>query len=58
MMCEREGLTSEREGFQPWLIAEITFENGFFVHSNLGSYFEKDDAETKFCIQQGNEWMN
>ncbi len=51
--CEREGLTSEIEGFKPWLLAEITFENGFFVHSNLDSYFEKDDADKEFCIKQG-----
>ncbi|HAT1824492.1 hypothetical protein SC438_12410 [Legionella pneumophila] len=52
VMCEREGLTSEMEGFLPWLIAEITFENGFLVHSKLGSYFEKGDADNEFCIKQ------
>ncbi len=57
VMCEREGLMSERAGFQPWLIAEITFENGFFIHSNLESHFEKDDADKEFCIQQGLEWL-
>lgn len=43
--CEREGLMCEREGFKPWFIAEITFRNELFVHSNLGSYFEKDEAD-------------
>ena len=54
VMCEREGHMCEREGFQPWLIAEITFDvNGFFVHSKLGSYFEKEDADKVFCAKQG-----
>lgn len=50
--CEREGLTCEREGFEPWLIAGITFKNDLFIHSKLGSYFEKDDADKEFCIKQ------
>jgi hypothetical protein len=56
VMCEREGLMCEREGFRPWTIFEITFENGFFVHTNLDSYFDKDDAEIAFSIKQGLEW--
>ena len=56
VMCEREGLMCEREGFKPWVIAEITFRNRLFVHSNLGSYFEKDDADKELCIKQGVEW--
>lgn len=48
IMCEREGLMSEREGFQPWFIAEIRFENGLFVHNKLQSYFEKEDADLEF----------
>ncbi|HHF7346532.1 TPA: hypothetical protein ACPSKB_002974 [Legionella feeleii] len=55
LLCEREGVMCESEGFKPWLIAEITFENGFFVHSNLGSYFEKDEADEEFCIKRGQE---
>ncbi len=53
VFCEREGITCEREGFKPWLIAKITFEDGVFAHFNLGSYFEKDDADQEFCIEQG-----
>ncbi|STX43938.1 Uncharacterised protein [Legionella donaldsonii] len=55
LLCEREGVMCESEGFKPWLIAEITFENNFFVHSNLGSYFEKDEADKEFCFKQGRE---
>lgn len=46
----------EKEGMKPWSLAEITFENGLFVHSSLGSYFEKNGADKAFCIEQGLEW--
>lgn len=49
VMCEKEGL-------KPWSIAEITFEGDFFVHTNLGSYFDKNGADKAFCIKQGLEW--
>mgnify|MGYP006358678447 FL=1 len=53
VICEREGAMCEREGYKPWSIYEITFENAFFVHTNLGSYFEKDDVDKVFCINKG-----
>ena len=55
-MCEREGVMCELEGFKPWIIIEITFENGQLRHSNLGSYFEKDEADKEFCIKRDIEW--
>lgn len=55
-MCERESFMCELEGFKPWVIIEITFENGQLFHSNLGSYFEKDEADKEFCIKRGIEW--
>ena len=48
VMCEREGFRAEQEGYKPWLITEITFENGLFIHSKVGSWFEKDDADRTF----------
>lgn len=56
VMCEREGVMCEREGYRPWNISEITPERGFLLHSNLGSYFEKHDADKEFCIRRGIEW--
>lgn len=50
VMCERESLICERLGFHPWVIVEITFENALFVHSNLGSYFEKEEVEENFAL--------
>ncbi len=49
VMCEKEGI-------KPWSVAEITFEDGLFVHTNAGSYFDKDGANKEFCIKQGLEW--
>jgi hypothetical protein len=49
VICEREGMHCERVGFKPWAITEISFWNGFYIHSNLGSYFEKDDANEAFA---------
>lgn len=46
VMCEREGIMAEQESYQPWLIAEITFDNSLFVHSKVGSWLEKDDADS------------
>ncbi|HAZ7573791.1 hypothetical protein OQJ02_05045 [Legionella sp. PATHC032] len=51
VMCEREGLMCEREGYPPFLISDITFENAVFVHSKIGSYFERDDADKELGIK-------
>lgn len=48
VMCEREGRMCEREGFKPWSIFKIIFDNNYFIHANLGSYFEIDCANEKF----------
>lgn len=53
ILCEREGDWCERLGFFPWLICEIMFENGFFIHSKVGDFFEKDEAEQGFLYQTG-----
>jgi hypothetical protein len=47
----------QKESLKPWSIAEIAFESGFYVHSNLGSYFDKEGANKVFCIEQGFEWI-
>lgn len=53
ILCEREGDWCERYGFHPWLISEITFESGFFIHYKVGEFFEKDEADQEFCTKQG-----
>lgn len=46
----------QKENLKPWSLTEITFENGLFVHSSLGTFFERKGAEKVFCIKQGKEW--
>jgi hypothetical protein len=40
---------------KPWLLAQITFKDQHFVHTNLGSYFKEDGAEKAFMLAQGQE---
>ena len=41
---------------KPWSLAQVSYENKFFIHKNLGSFFKKDGAEKQFTIAQGLEW--
>jgi hypothetical protein len=41
---------------KPWSLAKITYENGLFVHTSLGNFFNQDGAEKQFCLAQGLEW--
>lgn len=51
-MSEREGCLCEKEGYMPWVIIEIDFENGKFKHTKLGAYFEEDDGTRAFFKEQ------
>ena len=50
VLSEREDQWSERLGFFPWNIIEITFVNSMFIHSKLGSYFEECDAKEQLVL--------
>jgi hypothetical protein len=52
LMCK----TNEINAIKPWLLAKVNFEDNLFVHTNLGSFFEKVGAEKQFTIAQGLEW--
>ncbi|HOD79230.1 MAG: hypothetical protein BWY08_00014 [Bacteroidetes bacterium ADurb.Bin174] len=41
---------------KPYSLAEVTYQNGIFIHNSLGSFFQKDSAEKQFTIAQGLEW--
>lgn len=41
---------------KPWSLAQITFENGLFVHTSLHTFFTQEGAEKQFCVKQGLEW--
>lgn len=52
VMCE----AGEDDAVKPWLLAQVTYEDNLFVHTNLGSFFEKNGAEKQFAHAQGLEW--
>ncbi len=41
---------------KPWGLAQVTYENDLYIHTNLGSFFHKDGAEKRLCLAQGLEW--
>ena len=52
VMCKN----SNSEAIKPWTLAEVTYKNDLFIHSNLGSFFRKDGVEKEFTLAQGLEW--
>ncbi|MBP6918896.1 MAG: hypothetical protein KBB94_08275 [Legionellaceae bacterium] len=51
ILCERDGDWCERLGLFPWVICEITLENGFFTHYKVEEFFEKAEADQEFCTR-------
>ena len=41
---------------KPWSLAQVTFEDGKFVHESLGTFFTPDGAEKGFILAQGLPW--
>lgn len=52
IMCKLIGGTSVK----PWYLVQVTYEDNLFVHTSLGSFFEKIGAERELTIVQGHEW--
>lgn len=48
--------SGDENPIKPYSLAEITYQNNVFVHSSLGTFFEKDGAEKQFTLAQGLEW--
>lgn len=46
----------KEDSIKPWALAKITYENGLYIHTSLGSFFSKDGAEKQFTLAQGLEW--
>lgn len=44
------------DAIKPWSLAQITFENGKFVHESRGTFFMRDGAEKEFTLAQGLTW--
>lgn len=49
-------MTYQEGGIKEWALAEITFEDGIFVHTSRGTFFEEKGAEKEYCLAQGLEW--
>lgn len=49
-------MTHNEEGMKGWALAEVTFEDGMFVHTSKGTFFEEKGAEKQYCLAQGLEW--
>jgi hypothetical protein len=52
IMCK----SGDENPIKPYSLAEITYQNNVFVHSSLGTFFEKDGAVKQFTLAQGLEW--
>jgi len=49
-------MSSDTNAIKPWSLAQVTYENDLFVHTNLGSFFTKEGADKHFTLAQGLEW--
>lgn len=47
--------TEKSDSIKPWAVSEITFEDGFFVHTNRHMYFKREGADKYFLLYQGRE---
>lgn len=54
VMCE----FNAENVIKPWALAQVTFEDGLYVHANRGSFFSKEGAEKSFALAQGLEWTD
>lgn len=52
VMCERP----ETDAVKPWSLARVTFEDGLYVHTSIGTFFTKEGAQKQFCLARGLEW--
>lgn len=44
------------DAIKPWSLAQITFEDGQYVHESCGTFFTRDGAEKEFTLIQGLSW--
>lgn len=52
-------ITESTEGenaVKPWALSKITYENGFYVHKSIQTFFSKEGAEKQYFLAQGLEW--
>ena len=49
-------LTEGGNSMKPWALSKITIQDGYFVHSNEGSFFQEDGGQKFFTLAMGREW--
>jgi len=52
IMCK----SSDYHAIKPWSLAQVAYEDGQFVHTNLGSFFQEVGVVKEFTLAQGHEW--
>ena len=43
-------------GIKNYALAEVTFSNGYYIHTSMGTFFTLEGAEKQFTLAQGLEW--
>ena len=49
-------ITSMPSGVKSFALTKITYENGYYIHSNLGTFFTSEGADKYFTLEQGLKW--
>ena len=49
-------VVTEISGVTHYALSEVTFENGFFVHKSIRTFFTEEGAEKYFTESRGLEW--
>jgi len=44
------------DAIKEWGLAQITFEDGLFMHTSLHNFFTQEGAEKQYTLAQGLEW--
>lgn len=46
----------EPPNIKEYSLAKVTYENGYFIHTALGTYFDENGGRKYFILAQGLEW--
>ena len=49
-------ITAIPSSIKPVALVNITYENGYYLHTSLGSFITDEGAEKQFILSQGLEW--
>ncbi len=49
-------VVSENSGIKKYALSEVYFQDGFFVHKSIRTFFEEDGAQKYFTKSLGREW--